>query len=65
MSIRLDTPGQTEDTLEKLYISRLAWERLGVLPEELVEVVEVSGFPCSSDLDPDKRQKVMSAVAEQ
>ena len=38
MSIRLDTPGQTEDTLEKLYISRLAWERLGVLPEELVDV---------------------------
>ncbi|KAI3362911.1 hypothetical protein L3Q82_011507 [Scortum barcoo] len=30
--------GKTQDTLERLYVSRLAWERLGIPPEELEEV---------------------------
>ncbi|KAI3363825.1 hypothetical protein L3Q82_001427 [Scortum barcoo] len=30
--------GKTQDTLERLCLSRLAWERLGVPPEELEEV---------------------------
>ncbi|KAK0142709.1 hypothetical protein N1851_019356 [Merluccius polli] len=35
----LETPGKTQDTLERLlYVSRLAWERHGIPQEELAEV---------------------------
>ena len=46
------------------YTSWLAWKRLGVHQEELVEVTGrgVSGFPCSCycpcNPDPDKQQKM-------
>ena len=55
-------------------ISRLAWERLGVPKEELVDVagesdlVRVSGCPCLSccpgDPDLDKRQKTNERINE-
>ncbi|KAI3358294.1 hypothetical protein L3Q82_014673 [Scortum barcoo] len=39
MSHREEASGKTQDTLERLCLSaRLAWERLGVPPEELEEV---------------------------
>ena len=42
------------------YVTRLAWERLGILPEELEEVSRwKSGCPCSdSCLRPDKQMKM-------
>ncbi|KAK3525982.1 hypothetical protein QTP70_011776 [Hemibagrus guttatus] len=36
-----EAPGKTQDTLERLDVSRLAWERLGVPPEELEDVAVV------------------------
>lgn len=36
MSSQEETLGQTQNTLD--YISDLAWENLGILPEELVKV---------------------------
>ncbi|KAI3360411.1 hypothetical protein L3Q82_002252 [Scortum barcoo] len=52
--------GKTQDTLEeRLCLSRLAWERLGVPPEELEEV---SGpWPVEGTLNPDvvKTMKVL------
>jgi len=33
----------TKNQVERFYISRLAWSRLGVEPEELSEVVENRG----------------------
>ncbi|KAI3358159.1 hypothetical protein L3Q82_002983 [Scortum barcoo] len=44
MSHREEASGKTQDTLERLCASRMAWERLGVPPEELEEV---SGTPAS------------------
>ncbi|KAI3358922.1 hypothetical protein L3Q82_015309 [Scortum barcoo] len=38
MSHREEAQGKTQDTLERDYVSQLAWERLGVPPEELEEV---------------------------
>ena len=38
MPIWEETPGQTEDTLDRDYISRLAWGHLGVPPEELMDM---------------------------
>ena len=42
--IREETPGQTEDTLERSYLHQPAWERLCVPPEELVEVAGERSF---------------------
>lgn len=57
-----ETLGLTHDTLERLYISCLAWEHLGISPEELEEVTGLRVVSASLLRLPPRRPSLRDVV---